>query len=63
MRIYFNLLVKQNLHQNDVGALPNAELSIGAGENFIDLHDNQTVVSSQVGVDSTFTQAATSQSV
>ncbi len=55
--------MKQNLHQNDVGALPNAELSIGAGENFIDLHDNQTVVSSQVGVDSTFTQAATSQSV
>lgn len=56
MRIYFNLLMKQNPRQNnDVGNLPNAELLIRAGEKFIDLQTNQTVLTSQVGVDSTLT--------
>lgn len=41
--------------QNDVGDLPNAELLTRAGEKFIDLHGYQTVVTSQVGVDSTLT--------
>lgn len=40
--------MKQNPHQNDVGDLPNAELLIRAGEKFIDLQVNQTVVTSQV---------------
>ena len=47
--------MKQNPDQSDVSDLPNAEMLIRAGEKFTDLHDNQTIVSSQVGVDSTLT--------
>lgn len=54
--------MKQNSHQNDPSGLLNTKLLIRAGEKFIDLHGKQTVVTSQVGVDFTLTQAA-SQSV
>ena len=55
--------MKQNSHQNDASGLLNTNLLIGAKEKFIDLHGKQTVVTSQVGVDFTLTQATASQSV